>query len=75
VSIKLDDKELSRQTVIGTVASHEMPFPGYQIRLFVRDPNASRNLLIDSRGGEAIRPCSRHVTLQLHFTMKRQASQ
>jgi hypothetical protein len=38
--------------VIGTVASHETPFSGYQLRLFVGDSNASRNLLIDSRGGE-----------------------
>lgn len=28
VTIKLDDKELIRQIVIGMVSSHEKPFPG-----------------------------------------------
>ena len=48
--------------MIGTVVYHETPFSGYQIRLFVGNSNASRNLPIDSRG-EAIRPRTRHVTL------------
>jgi hypothetical protein len=48
VSIKLDNKELVRQTVMSIVVSHDSPLvvPGPPGQLFVRDSNASRHLLI-----------------------------